>query len=63
MSDPEVIRLEGRLNAHEAVCSERYGNIEKRVSRIEAQGWAILGSIVVGMASAIGYLLIRVLHV
>jgi len=58
----DLIRLEGRVEKHEAVCAERWGTINSRVSRIEALGWSTLTSMIGGLGFVAWYFFTHSVH-
>jgi hypothetical protein len=48
-----MTETEARLNSHEAVCLERYGQINARLARLERILISSVGALIVGMATLI----------
>lgn len=57
MTDEQISETEARLNTHEAVCAERYDQINSRLKRLENLLMKAVGTILVGMAGSIWTLL------
>lgn len=56
-SGDSMTETEARLNSHEAVCLERYGQINARLKRLETILITSVGALICGMATLIGALL------
>ena len=59
MSEPTVSMTEARLMSHEAVCAERYANIndslskgDKRMTKIEYLLYAVMAAVLLGPGAA-----------
>lgn len=52
-----MTETEARLNSHEAVCVERYSQINARLKRLEHIMLAVAGTLLLGMSSVIWTLL------
>jgi hypothetical protein len=48
-----MTETEARLNSHEAVCAERYNQINARLKRLERIIMSAAGSMLLGMAGVI----------
>lgn len=48
-----MTETEARLNSHEAVCAERYEQINARLKRMEQIMMNVAGAMLIGMASLI----------
>ena len=63
---PTEMNMLARLTTHEAVCAERYGGIltsltsmATRIGRLEMLVWASAGSLIIGMATLIVTLVLK----
>ena len=50
ISGIQMTETEARLNSHEAVCLERYGQINTRLARLERILITSVGALICGMA-------------
>lgn len=57
-----VNELDARVSTHEAVCAERYEQINARLKRLERIMMSVAGSIMLGMATMLVTLLSTRLH-
>jgi hypothetical protein len=48
-----MTETEARLNSHEAVCAERYDQINARLKRLEHVLMTVAGTLLLGMGSVI----------
>jgi hypothetical protein len=48
-----MTETEARLNSHEAVCAERYDQINARLKRLEQIIMNVAGALLVGMAGVV----------
>jgi len=55
-----MTETEARLNSHEAVCAERYDQINARLKRLEGVILKSVGALMVGMSSVIWVFIINV---
>jgi hypothetical protein len=68
-TDSPGLKAASRLDTHEAVCAERYGNLlamlkstANRVGRLESLVWVVAGATIVGMAGLIVTLVLKLGH-
>ncbi len=54
-----MTETEARLNSHEAVCLERYGQINVRLARLEKILITSVGALICGMAALITTLVLH----
>lgn len=66
-ADVRIVVLEGRMEGHEAVCAERYQNIERRlgehkeaVSKLYSGAWWIAGTLLVAMGGGFFALFMKI---
>lgn len=57
-----VNEIDARVSTHEAVCAERYEQINARLKRLERIMMSVAGSIMLGMATMLVTLLSTRLH-
>lgn len=53
LSEIQMTETEARLNSHEAVCAERYEQINARLKRLERIMMSSAGVLICGMASIV----------
>ncbi len=60
MTQEAQSRTDAKLQTHEAVCAERYGNIllsmkgmAYRIGRLEMLVWVVAGTVIIGMGGLI----------
>lgn len=58
MSDMDA---DTRITVHEAVCAERYTNIDSRIGRLETMSYVATGGIITQLLAAVGFLLSKVI--
>jgi len=59
MTEEQISETEARLNTHEAVCAERYDQINSRLKRLESLLMKAVGTMLVSMAGFIWTILFQ----